>query len=93
VKDLESSVPVPHYELRGVERLHLAPRASQRLSFKLTAKSLSLIDNAGNRQLEPGTFRLFIGGSQPDPRSVALLGSAPLSVELVLTGSALKLPY
>jgi beta-glucosidase len=93
VKDLESSVPVPHHELRGIERLHLAAGAAQRLVFKLSAKSLSLIDNAGNRQLEPGTFRLFIGGSQPDPRSVALVGTAPLSAELVLTGSVLTLPY
>jgi len=93
VKDLESSVPVPHHELRGVERLHLAAGASQRVTLTLNAKSLSLIDNAGSRRLEPGTFRLFIGGSQPDPRSVALLGSAPLSAELVLTGSPLVLPY
>ena len=93
VKDLESSVPIPHHDLRGVQRLHLAAGAAQRLTFNLTAKALSLIDDTGSRQLEPGTFRLFVGGSQPDPRSVALLGSAPLSVDLVLTGSALKLPY
>jgi len=93
VKDLQSSVPVPHHELRGVERLHLAAGAARRLTFQLTAKSLSLIDNAGTRQLEPGAFRLFIGGSQPDARSVALLGSAPLSADLVLTGAPLRLPY
>jgi len=93
VKDLESSVPVPHHELRGVERVHLLAGASLRLAFTLSAKSLSLIDDAGNRLLEPGQFRLFVGGSQPDARSAALLTSAPLSVELVLTGSPLALPY
>lgn len=93
VKDLESSVPVPHHELRGVERLHLAAGASQRVVFSLSAKSLSLIDNAGNRLLEPGAFRIFVGGSQPDTRSIALLGQAPLSADLTLTGAAQRLPY
>jgi beta-glucosidase len=93
VKDLESSVTVPHHELRGVERLHLAAGAAQRVSFSLDAKALSLIDDAGKRQLEPGRFRIFVGGSQPDARSVALLGEAPVSLDLVLTGSPLALPY
>jgi beta-glucosidase len=93
VKDLESSVVVPHHELRGVERLHLAAGASQRVRFALSAKSLSLIDDAGDRLLEPGTFRIFVGGSQPDPRSIALLGQSPLSVDLTLTGPAQRLPY
>ncbi len=93
VKDLETSVPVPHHELRGVERVHLAAGAAQRVRFKVTAKSLSLIDNDGKRRLEPGNFRIFVGGSQPDPRSVALTGQAPLAVDLLLTGAALALPY
>jgi beta-glucosidase len=93
VKDLESSVTVPHHELRGVERLHLAAGASQRVGFSLSAKSLSLIDSAGNRLLEPGTFRIFVGGSQPDPRSIALLGQTPLSADLILTGAPQRLQY
>jgi beta-glucosidase len=93
VKDLESSVPGPHHELRGVERAHLASGASKRVTFKLSAKSLSLIDETGRRLLEPGDFRIFIGGSQPDARSAALLGQAPLQASLVLTGSSLLLPY
>ncbi|HEX2872372.1 MAG TPA: glycoside hydrolase family 3 C-terminal domain-containing protein [Polyangiaceae bacterium] len=93
VKDLESSVVVPHHELRGVERLHLAAGAARRIHFPLSAKSLSLIDNAGDRLLEPGAFRIFVGGSQPDPRSIALMGQPPLSAELTLTGTAQRLPY
>ena len=93
VKDLESSVPVPVHELRGVQRVHLAAGASQRVAFQLGAKSLSLIDEAGHRVLEPGVFRVFVGGSQPDARSVALLGQAPLQADLMLSGAALALPY
>ncbi len=93
VKDLESSVPVPHHELRGIQRLQLAAGAALRVSFSVTAKSLSLVDNDGKRWLEPGAFRIFVGGSQPDARSVFLTGQAPLAVDLLLTGAALSLPY
>jgi len=43
--------------------------------------------------LEPGRFEVFVGGSQPDPRSAQLMGQAPLTAGVVLTGSALRLAY
>jgi len=84
---------VPRHELRGVERIHLARGAAQRVTFQLDARALSLIDDAGQRLLEPGEFRIFVGGSQPDARSVSLLSQAPLAADLVVTGVALNLPY
>ena len=68
-------------------------KGTERVTFSLGAKSLSLIDDDGKRWLEPGRYRIFVGGSQPDARSVALLGQAPLAVDLVVTGSRLTLPY
>lgn len=93
VRDLEASSAVPHHELRGIARVHLAPGESRRLRFELSAAALSLIDDDGQRRLEPGAFRLFVGGSQPDTRSVALLGRAPLVAELQVTGDVVTLPY
>ena len=93
VRDVESSVQVPHHELRAFRRLHLAPGARARVDFTLTARALSLIDDSGRRLLEPGRFQIFVGGSQPDARSIALLGVAPLVAELELTGARLELPY
>jgi beta-glucosidase len=93
VRDLESSTTAAHHELRGVQRLSLLPGASQRVVFQLDAKALSLIDDAGQRVLEPGTFEIFVGGSQPDPRSAELCGQAPLAASLKLAGSPLGLPY
>ena len=43
--------------------------------------------------LEPGRLRLTVGGSQPDARSLALTGQAPLVAELGLTGARCLLPY
>jgi len=93
VKDLEASCTVPVHELRGFERITLAPGESRRVTFEVTPRDLSLIDERGHRVLEPGQFRLTIGGSQPDARSVALTGQTPLAIELRVTGSALELPY
>jgi beta-glucosidase len=81
VKDLEASCAVPHHDLRGFQRVHLTPGESRRLNFDLTARDLSVVDDGGRRVLEPGRFRVTIGGSQPDARSAALTGQAPLAIE------------
>src|SRR5690606_25380037 len=52
VEDLQASCPVPLRELRRFERVHLAPRANTELTFELTPKDLSLINNDGKRVLE-----------------------------------------
>ncbi len=93
VKDLEASCSVPQHDLRGFRRIHLAPGAEQRVEFQLTPRDLSLIDDAGRRVLEPGRFRVTVGGSQPDARSVELMGKAPLAAEFEVVGARQELPY
>lgn len=93
VQDLVASCRVPHHELRGFQRFTLAPGESKRVSFALSARDLSLIDEQGQRVLEPGTFRIHVGGSQPDARSAQLTGKPPLSVDVEVTGAALPLSY
>jgi beta-glucosidase len=93
LKDLEASVTTPHHSLRGFERLTLAPGESRRVSFRLSPRELSLIDDQGRRVLEPGHFRATLGGSQPDRRSVELAGQAPLAIEFELVGERTELPY
>jgi beta-glucosidase len=93
LKDLEASVTMPHHSLRGFERLTLAPGESRKVSFLLSQRDLSLIDDQGRRVLEPGRFRATIGGSQPDARSVELAGQAPLAIEFDLAGERTELPY
>jgi beta-glucosidase len=93
VKDLEASCRVPHHSLRGFERTTLMPGQSRRVSFTLGPRDLSLIDERGRRVLEPGRFRLSVGGCQPDARSIELGARAPLTAELTVTGEAVELPY
>lgn len=69
-------------ELAGFERVHLAPGEHRKLRFTLDARTLSQVDEQGKRAVEPGTYRVFVGGSQP-PKGAALVsfaihGSHPL---------------
>jgi len=86
VKDLEASCAVPVHDLRGFTRVRLGPGEAQTISFDLTARDLALVNDAGKRVLEPGRFRATIGGSQPDPRSAELTGTAPVAIEFDVVG-------
>jgi beta-glucosidase len=91
--DLQASCRVPRHSLRGFARVHLLPGEARRIAFQLVPRDLSLIDERGLRVLEPGRFRVSVGGSQPDSRSVELTGQTPLSVEFDLLGQTVELPY
>ncbi len=91
--DLEASVRVPARQLAGFTRVYLAAGESQRLSFTLSARQMALIDEGGKRILEPGRFRLSVGGRQPDARSRALAGTEVLESDFEVKGTVLELPY
>lgn len=63
--DEDASVPVPIRSLAGVKRIHLEPGGVERVTFVLTPRQLSLVTDAGERVLEPGWFRVSVGGRQP----------------------------
>ncbi len=93
VTDLEARCRVPHCDLRGFRRIHLKPGEERSVSFSLAPRDLSLINEAGERVLEPGRFRVTVGGSQPDARSATLMQQRPIAAEFEVTGVAVKLPY
>jgi beta-glucosidase len=61
--------------------VRLGPGEAHTVSFDLGPRDLMIVNEAGKRVLEPGRFRVTIGGSQPDPRSAALTGETPLAIE------------
>lgn len=91
LEDMEASVRVPIRQLAGFCRVHLKPGESTEISFTVSARQMALIDEDGNCMLEPGKFRVFVGGSQPDKRSEELTGSKVVSAEFTVTGSVLKM--
>lgn len=94
LKDLEASCVVPNWELQGFTRVTLKPGEAKQVVFTLEPRQLALIDNDGKRVLEPGVFRVAVGGHQPDSRSEQLTGTGVLTAEFEVVGDGpVELPY
>lgn len=91
LQDVEASVPVPHWSLAGTQRVTLEPGCSKAVEFAVTARQMALINLDGRCILEPGDFTVYVGGSQPDRRSMALTGGSVLSETFTVIGTPLEL--
>ena len=60
IRDVVSSVTRPTKELRGFERVTLAPGQSRTVTFTLGPEALSLIDRDMRRVVEPGRFEVEV---------------------------------
>lgn len=62
--DSQASAPVPIRALVGFDRISLRPPEKRTVTFTITPRQMSLIDNNGKRVIEPGEFSVSIGGGQ-----------------------------
>ena len=76
--DLEASVQSPINALKGFDRVRLEPAQSRTVTFTITPEMMSIIDENGDSILEPGQFRVTIGGCSPGKRGVELGASESL---------------
>jgi beta-glucosidase len=59
----------PKLQLVGYQRIHLQPAESRIVTFDLAPRSISEADAEGNRSVQAGSYKLAIGGAQPnDPK-------------------------
>jgi len=63
--DEKGSTPRPVRQLEGFRRIHLKPGESREVSFTLEPRQFSMINDEGNRVIEPGWFTISVGGKQP----------------------------
>jgi beta-glucosidase len=74
----------PIQALAGFERVHLEPGASKQVTLKIAARSISTVDNDGNRSIVAGKYTLVLGGAQPQETQAkseagfTVAGTAPL---------------
>jgi beta-glucosidase len=61
-----SSVTRPVKELRGFRRINLQPGETQTVEFTLGPEELSYLDREMHRVVEPGTFKVMVGGNSAD---------------------------
>ncbi len=79
LSDLEALTTVPLHHLADFERVMLEPGESRTLEFTLTPEMMSFYDENGALTLEPGEFRLEVGGCSPSPRGQSLGAPAPVT--------------
>ena len=93
LKHLEAAATVPHHQLCGFKRLTLRKGEKRSVSFTITARQMAIITEDGRCILEPGRFTVYVGGSQPDLRSLELTGREVLSASFEVTGEARVVRY
>ncbi|MBR9997312.1 MAG: glycoside hydrolase family 3 C-terminal domain-containing protein, partial [Cyclobacteriaceae bacterium] len=65
LKDQNASFPVPDLSLEGFQKVFLAPGEEKNVRFTITPDQLAIINERGERVLEPGSFQVYVGGKQP----------------------------
>jgi len=68
VHDILASVARPVMQLEGFARIHLAPGEERDVSFTLSKEQLQMLDREMRWVVEPGSFRVMVGGSSRDIR-------------------------
>ena len=66
IRDPVASATRPIKELKGFQKVELAPGKSQAVSFALSAEDLAFYTPRGRWEAEPGEFEIFVGGSSAE---------------------------
>jgi beta-glucosidase len=93
ITDADASVQTPVRQLAAFQRVTLQPGERRTVRLAVHPRQMAVVTEDGRFVVEPGVFRLAVGGSQGDSRSLAL-GAAPcLQAEFEVCGSAVQLPF
>jgi beta-glucosidase len=65
----------PLKALRGFQRIHLEPGASQTVKFELVPRDMSMVTATGNPVVAEGAYTLSIGGGQPGTSAPVVKGN------------------
>ena len=79
LSDLHASTIVPLYHLVGFERVMLKAGERCSVKFTLTPEMMSFYNDEGKLTLEPGEFRLEVGGCSPGKRGQDLGAPGPVT--------------
>jgi beta-glucosidase len=74
----------PLRALRGFKRIHLNPGESQKVSFELKDRDLSMVTEAGEPIIAEGEYSISIGGGQPNTEAQAASGKFQVKGRLTL---------
>ncbi len=78
-KDLDS----PNAQLKAFQKVALDPKEEKSITLHLPIEAFSLFDENGRQKVRNGSYTIYVGGSQPDQRSIELTGKNPLEIEVI----------
>ena len=74
----------PQIALRGFQRVHLEPGASQKVHFELKDRDLGMVTEDGNPIIAQGDYTISIGGGQPDTGMPVVTGKLHIEGQIDL---------
>ena len=74
----------PLVALRGFQRVHLEPDASQKVHFDLKDRDLGIVTEDGNPIIAQGDYTISIGGGQPDTGASVVTGKFHIEGQVAL---------
>ncbi len=74
----------PQIALRGFQRVHLEPGASQKVHFDLKDRDLGMVTEIGDPIIAAGEYTISIGGGQPDTGAPVVSGHFSIDGQLAL---------
>jgi beta-glucosidase len=74
----------PKIALRGFQRVHLEPGASQKVHFDLKDRDLVMVTDNGDPIIAAGDYSISIGGGQPDTSAQTVSGKFHVDGQLAL---------
>jgi beta-glucosidase len=94
LSDLHASTVVPIHHLIGFERVYLKAGESKTLKFTITPEMMSFYNDDGKLTLEPGEFKLEVGGCSPSKRGQELGAPKPVTATFdVILSEATLAPH
>ena len=93
VKDIAASTRVANWSLRKIANLKLESGEEKEVSFNLSKRDFAIIDEKGKCIVEPGLFRIAVGGQQPDVRSAELTGKRCQLFDINISGEVTEVEY
>ncbi|MBZ5513342.1 MAG: glycoside hydrolase family 3 C-terminal domain-containing protein [Acidobacteriia bacterium] len=74
----------PLIALRGFQRIHLEPGASQKVHFELKNRDLGMVTDDGNPIIAGGDYTITIAGGQPDTGAPGVTGHFRVEGQIAL---------
>ncbi|MEJ7667056.1 MAG: fibronectin type III-like domain-contianing protein [Hymenobacter sp.] len=80
----KAGAQTPLFALKNFRRVMLQPGGSTQVNFTLTPAQLALIDKNGTAYAPSGPVTVYVGGSLPSARSLALGAAKPASAVITV---------